>query len=288
MEEKFFGEFRTVTVIIIIISVTTIGAVLFNWFVRRYIKRTLIAHGRDLTSLQFFRHIISALIYIVGIAAALTQIPAFEIVGHSLLAGAGVLSLVAGLASQQALSNIMSGILIVIFKPFRLNDKITLRSTFTGVVEDINLRQVVIRDAENNRIIIPNSVISSDLIVNSHMNDARTCKLIDFGIGYNSEIEKALDIMRKEVLKHPLHIDLRTKEEIKNKVPEIIARVVGMGDSSVNVRVWAWAANPTDAFQMYCDLLLSIKLIFDAEGIDIPFPQRDVHLKNKIIDQKLN
>src|SRR5680860_717062 len=113
MQEKLFGEFRTATIIVIIIVATVLVALLFNWFAKRYIKRSLIAHGRDLTSFQFFRHIISALIYIVGIAAALTQIPEFKIVGHSLLAGAGVISLVAGLASQQALSNIMSGILIV-------------------------------------------------------------------------------------------------------------------------------------------------------------------------------
>ncbi|HAI39544.1 MAG TPA: mechanosensitive ion channel protein MscS, partial [Maribacter sp.] len=90
----------------------------------------------------FINHIVTAVIYIIGIAVALVQIPELKLMGHSLLAGAGVLSLIAGLASQQALSNIMSGILIVIFKPFRINDKITIRGSFTGTVEDINLRQV--------------------------------------------------------------------------------------------------------------------------------------------------
>lgn len=93
-------------------------------------------------------------------------------------------------------------------------------------------------------------------------------------------MEKALEIMKEEVLKHPLHIDNRTKQDIKNNVPPVIARVVGMGDSSVNLRVWAWAANPSDSYPMYCDLLQSIKNRFDKEGIEIPFPQRDVHLKS--------
>lgn len=287
MQERLFGEFRATTMIVIIIVATFLIAILFNWFTRRYIKRSLMARGHDLTSFQFFRHIISAMIYIVGFAAALTQIPEFRIVGHSLLAGAGVISLVAGLASQQALSNIMSGILIVIFKPFRLNDKITLRGTFTGVVEDINLRQVVLRDAENNRIIIPNSVISSDLIVNAQLNDPRTCKMIDFGIGYASDMEKALEIMKEEVIKHPFHVDNRSELDIENKVPPVIARVIGMGDSSVNLRVWAWAANPADAYPMYCDLLQSIKHRFDNEGIEIPFPQRDVHVKGNISDPQI-
>ncbi|WP_431160721.1 mechanosensitive ion channel family protein [Flagellimonas beolgyonensis] len=279
MQEKLFGEFRTATIIVIILVATVLLALLFNWVTKRYIRRSLLLHGRDLTSFQFFRHIVSALIYMVGLAAALTQVPEFKIVGHSLLAGAGVISLVAGLASQQALSNIMSGILIVIFKPFRLNDKITLRGTFTGVVEDINLRQVVIRDAENNRIIIPNSVISSDLIVNSHMSDSRCCKLIEIGISYSSDMERALEIMRQEVIRHPLRVDSRTPEDIQKQAPEVVARVISLGDSSINLRVWAWAANPADAFVMSCDLLQSIKNAFDREGIEIPFPQREVHLK---------
>ena len=287
MDHKLFGEFRTATIIVIILLGTVFFVFMFNWFAKRYIRRMLLKHQRDLTSFQFFRHIVSALIYIIGFAAALTQIPEFKIVGHSLLAGAGVISLVAGLASQQALSNIMSGILIVIFKPFRLNDRITLRGTFTGVVEDINLRQVVIRDRENNRIIIPNSVISSDLIVNAHMNDTKCCKMVEFGIGYASNMERALEIMKEEVLKHPLHIDNRTTEDKSKNAPEVIARVIGMGDSSVNLRVWAWAGNPSDAYVLYCDLLQNIKNRFDAEGIEIPFPQRDVHLKTDGIT-KLN
>jgi small-conductance mechanosensitive channel len=288
MEKELFGEFRTATIIAIIIICTIVITILFNWLARRYIKRALIKHGRDLTSFQFFRHILTGLIYMVGFATALVQIPEFKSLGHTLLAGAGVISLIAGLASQQALSNIMSGILIVTFKPFKLNDKITLRGTFTGIVEDINLRQVVLRDAENNRIIIPNSVISSDLIVNAHMSDSRCCKLVDFGIGYSSDMNKALEIMKEEVLKHPLHIDNRTEEEIENKVPSVIARVVGLGESSVNLRTWAWADNPSDAFILYCDLLQNIKHRFDQEGIEIPFPQRDVRLRNPEISNTKN
>lgn len=262
--------------IVFIILSTIIISILFNWLMHRFIKKSLIEHHKDLTSYLFIKHIITAIIYLVGIAFALVQIPEFKIVGHSLLAGAGVISLIAGLASQQALSNIMSGILIVIFKPFRINDKITLRGSFTGIVEDINLRQVVIRDFENNRIIIPNSVMSTDLIVNAHLGDNRCCKMIDIGIGYSSDTERALDIMKEEVANHSLHIDARTAEEIQNKVPPIIARVTALNDSSVNLRVWAWAKDASDGYVLYCDLLQSIKKRFDREGIEIPFPQRAV------------
>ena len=280
MIHKYLTEFRTETTIAVIIILTVIISILFNWFMKRFVKKSLIDHSKDLTGYLFLKHISTTLIYIIGVALALAQIPEFKTLGHTLLAGAGVISLIAGLASQQALSNIMSGILIVVFKPFRINDKINIRGTYAGIVEDINLRQVVIRDFENNRIIVPNSVISSDVIVNSHLNETKCCKMIDIGIGYSSNMEKALDIMREEVSNHPLHIDPRTQEDITNGVPPVVARVTALGDSAVNLRVWAWAKDSSDGYVMMCDLLQSIKKRFDSEGIEIPFPQRTVTLNN--------
>lgn len=142
------------------------------------------------------------------------------------------------------------------------------------------MRQVVLKDAENNRIIIPNSVISNQIIVNTNMHDTKCCKIIEIGIGYDSDIEKALEIIKDEIAKHPLFIDTRTAEAKKQKTPLVIARVVALADSSVNLKAWAWAKNSTDGFVMYCDLLQSIKKRFDENNIDIPYPQRVVTLKN--------
>ena len=202
-----------------------------------------------------------------------------KILGHSILAGAGILSLIAGLASQQALSNIMSGFLIVLFKPFKLNDRITFNDTYTGIVEEINLRQVVLRDIENNRIVVPNSVISSNVIVNSNLNDSKVCKIIEIGIGYTADIGKALQIMEEEVLKHPLHIDIRTPEEKGNNVPEVVSRVTALENSAVKLSVWAYSDHMLNGFTMYCDLLRSIKERFDQENIEIPYKYQNVIIK---------
>ena len=134
---------------------------------------------------------------------------------------------------------------------------------------------------KNNQIIIPNSVIRSDVIVNANMSDTKCCKMIEIGICYTSKMERALKIMTDEVAKHPLHIDTRTPDDINNGVPSVIARVIGLGDSSVTLKIWAWAANPSDGFVLYCDLLQSIKHRFDAENIEVPFPQRVVTLNKK-------
>ena len=229
----------------------------------------------DLTGLLFARRCCIIIVYMLGLGLALAKIPRFAIIGHSLLAGAGVITLITGLASQQVLSNIISGVLIIIFKPLKLGDRVTI-SDLTGTVEDINLRHVVLRDLENNRIVIPNSLVGSDPLVNFNLSDSRCCKAIEIGIGYRSDIDKALFILVDEVLHHPLHIDTRTQEQKNNGTPEVVARVVALGDSSVVLKVWAWAKDTADGFILNCDLLKSIKQRFDAEGIEIPFPQRTI------------
>jgi len=272
-------DLKLLSIILIILFGTFILGFIVERVLRRFIRRRLAQKDFDITGFKFLKHLVITIIYIIGISFALIQIPEFKIIGHSLLAGAGVISLIAGLASQQALSNIMSGIFLVIFKPFRINDRITINN-LTGVVEDINLRQVVLKDAENNRIIIPNSVISNQIILNTNMKDSKCCKTIEIGIGYEADIERALNIIREEVAQHPLFIDTRTAENIKDNVPLVIARVVALADSSVNLKAWAWAKNTPEGFIMYCDLLQSIKKRFDEENISIPFPQREITIKN--------
>ena len=275
---EFLKDFR-IGIFIAIIGITTIvlGAIT-DKVLRYFLYRKQTNKEYDATGFKFLKHLIITVIYILGIAFALIQIPEFKIIGHSFLAGAGVISIVAGLASQQALSNIVSGIFLIIFKPFRINDKITINN-FVGTVEDINLRQVVLKDAENNRIIIPNSVISTQIIVNTNMHDTKCCKIIEIGIGYESNIEQALEIMQEEIAKHPLFIDTRTAENKKQNTPLVVARVVALADSSVKLKAWAWAKNSTDGFIMYCDLLQSIKKRFDEVNIDLPYPQQVVTIK---------
>lgn len=267
---------------LIIIVFTIIIASVFNILSNKYIKNSSHSKNIDTTSFLFTKKLLIAIIYIVGISFALEQIPAMKIIGHSLLAGAGIISLVVGLASQQALSNIVSGFLIVLFKPFKINDKITFNNTYTGIVEEINLRQVVLRDIENNRIIVPNSVISSQVVVNANLTDTKVCKIIQVGIGYNSDIGKAMKIMEEEIIKHPFHVDNRTDLEKENNVPQVISRVVSLDSSSVSIKSWAYAENSADGFTLYCDVLRDIKERFDKENIEIPYNYQNVIIKKEL------
>ena len=281
MIKSIFTDFRTLLIVGIIFVATISIAFTFKHLSEKYIKKLVLTKHIDPTSYVFAKKVITAIIYIIGISFALVQIPEMKIVGHSLLAGAGILSLVAGLASQQALSNIMSGFLIVMFKPFKINDRITFNQTYTGIVEEINLRQVVLRDFENNRVIVPNSVISTQVIVNANLTETKVCKMIEIGVGYDSDVSKALKIMEEEIIKHPLHLDNRTAEDIQNNVPEVTSRVVALGNSSVTLKAWAYSDTASNGFVMYCDLLRSIKERFDEEGIEIPYSYQNVIIKNQ-------
>ncbi|MCI5081324.1 MAG: mechanosensitive ion channel family protein [Saprospiraceae bacterium] len=255
---------------------TIIIATLFNRLFGLWLRKSAILLKNDPTNYKFLRHAITALIYLVGIGWALWTLPSFQAVAGSLLTGAGILAVVAGFASQHALSNIMSGIFIIIFKPFRVNDRLRIRDTMNGVVEDITLRHTVIRDLENKRIIIPNSVMSDEIIVNSDFEDDKICKWINIGISYKCDIDLAKAIMAEEVGKHQLHLDNRTPEKIANGEPLVTVRVIGLGEYAVNLRAWAWAKDVADGWIMECDLYESIKKRFDAEGIEIPYPYRNI------------
>lgn len=266
-----------------ILLATVIAASVTSRLFRRTIKKVEEgeAGSHDLTNLRFLKRGVSVLIYLAGISFAIYMIEPLRVIATSLLAGAGLLAVAVGFASQQALSNVIGGIFIVIFKPYKINDRLSIRTDLNGVVEDINLRHTVIRNFENKRIIIPNSVISNEILINSNYSDDQIIKWIDMGISYDSDIDLAKKIMAEEVEAHPNFVDARNAEQIENGDPVVPVRVLSMGDSSVNLRAWATAADPPSAFVMGCDLLESIKKRFDKEGIEIPFPYRTIVYKQK-------
>ncbi|MFH1642252.1 MAG: mechanosensitive ion channel family protein [Nanoarchaeota archaeon] len=273
--------------LVVLIGVIT---VILERIVRRLVDKSFKKSSKfikvDPTQYAILKHFLSALIYLIGIGSAIYAIPQLRAISISLFAGAGVLAVIVGFASQQAFSNIVSGIFIAIFKPFRVGDRIKIGNEVSGIVEDITLRHTVIKNFENKRLIIPNTKISEQTIENASVGDEKICKFVEFGISYDSDINTAMNIMKQETEKHPKILDNRTDEERKNKEPKVVVRVIGFSDSSVNIRAWAWARNPSDAFVMGCDLNKSIKERFDKEGIEIPFPYRTIVYKKDLIKKK--
>ena len=111
------------------------------------------------------RRLVKAGIIVIGVGVALTHIPELTVIGDSLLAGVGIVTVISGLASQQVLSNFVSGFLSVFFRPFKTGDRIAVNNTWTGEVADITQRKTILRDSESNLVIVTNSVVSSQALV---------------------------------------------------------------------------------------------------------------------------
>jgi len=258
--------------VVVFVSIL-VGTVVVAWFVSRFskrlIRRSTTIMKNDPTNYLFLRHSITFLIYVIGISWAVYSLPDLRTIANSLLAGAGILAAAVGFASQQSLGNIISGIFIVIFRPFKVNDRLRLRRDLLGVVEDITLRHTVIRDFENRRILIPNSVISQEVIINSDFGDDKICKWLEFTLQHDSDIDLARAIMLEEALAHPLHIDNRSEEDIREGKHVINVRVLRIDEYGITMRAWIWTRNAADAFLMTCELLESIKKRFDQAGVRI-------------------
>ena len=272
-------ELKQLITPVIILIASFIIATFFNRIFLLYFNRRIQNLKGDPTNYKFLRHAISAVIYLVVLGFAIHNIPTLKAVENSLLAGAGIAAVAIGLASQAALSNIITGVFLVLFKPFSVGDRIDVGSN-SGFVEDITLRHTILRNLENKRIIIPNSIISSEVIVNSNLVDDKVCKHIIFGISYSSNIELAKQIIREEALNHTLTIDARTPLQKEEKLPIVDVRAIELADSSVNIKAWVWAENLQNAFTIQCDMIESVKKRFEENNIDIPFPHRTIIQKS--------
>jgi len=173
--------------------------------------------------------------------------------------------LINGLALQGSLQNFAAGIMILIFRPFRVGDYIEAGGS-AGTVERVGLFSTIMTSVDNKEVILPNGNIYRDTITNYSARDTRRVDLV-VSIGYNSDIKKAKELLHSIVTNEP-----RVLEN-----PSTYIAVSELADSSINLVVRPWVNTP-DYFPVKCELTEAIKLAFDQAGIEIPFPQLDVHL----------
>jgi small conductance mechanosensitive channel len=207
-------------------------------------------------------------VLIVGILIGLS---AMEVNVGPLLAVIGAAGFVIAFALQNSLGNFASGILVLMFRPFDVGDVIEVAGVL-GKVESMNLLSILVRTPDNKGVIIPNNNVWSSSIINVTGTSTRRVDLV-FGIAYDDDMGKAQKTMEQVVSEH--------KKILKE--PEPIIRVHELADSSVNFVCRPWVRTE-DYWDVYWDLTRTVKERFDKEGISIPFPQRDVHLIQKIAD----
>jgi small conductance mechanosensitive channel len=253
--------------LIIIVSALVVSRILSE-LVKRYIRRSARILKVDPTNYSFLQHAVSMVIFLGAVFFVFRSIPQLRDIGTTFFAGAGILAAIIGFASQEAFSNIVSGVFIVIYKPFSVGDHIKLLSNGQGgVVEDITLRHTVIKGNENRRIVVPNSVISREQILNSSIVDLRIQLFFEVLITYKSDVQKAMDIIKEEAARHPLCLDNRSVADKASGKEVVDVKLIGLEQKGVRLRALIWTASDGDAASLKFDLLKSVKIKFDSAQI---------------------
>lgn len=237
-----------------------------RWIVKKgtdFAKKLMERAKLDTMLITFFGSILHAAGLTFVIIATLGQIGVQTASLAAVIAAAG---LAVGLALQGSLSNLAAGVMIIIFRPFKVGDYIEAAGT-DGTVEAISIFTTVFKTADNKTIIIPNAQITNGNITNYSAQPTRRVDMV-FGIGYDDDLKKA-----KKILEKTVKADVRVLED----PPPQIA-VMELGESSVNFVVRPWV-NRADFWPVKFELTENVKLAFDKEGITIPYPQCDFNLK---------
>ncbi len=245
----------------IAIAIFLIGKIIAR-MIANLVKKGMQRAGSDTILVGFIGNVTYGILLVAVVLAAVDSL---GVNVTSLLAIVGAAGLAIGLALKDSLANFAAGVMIIVFRPFKIGDYINAGGT-AGVVDEIGLFATLMHSPDNQRIIVPNSGIIGGTITNVSALPTRRVDLV-FGISYNDNIGQA-----REIIKTVMDADERILKD-----PEAAIVVGELGDNSVNINVRPWVAS-ADYWGVRGDLLEVIKIRFDEAGISIPFPQQDVYM----------
>jgi len=253
---ELYGPMLIAAVAIVVIGRLVVG--ILTGLVKRLMKRadvdpTLTLFVTSLTKIALMTFVFIAAISSLGVETT------------SFVAIIGAAGLAIGFALQSSLANFASGVMLIIFRPFKAGDYVEAGGT-SGSVEAIRIFNTVLKTPDNKEVIIPNSNITGSNITNYSAKETRRIDLV-FGIGYDDDLKKA-----KGILESLVNADDRILKD-----PATTVAVSELADSSVNFVVRPWVKSG-DYWGVYFDLMEKVKLTFDEQGISIPYPQQDVHM----------
>lgn len=245
--------------------------VIGNWLAKKIAAifvRMMDRNNVDVTLTKFLKNIVYYALLTAVVIAAAGQL---GINTTSFLTVVGAAGLAIGLALKDSLANFSAGVMLILFRPFKVGDVVTVAGE-TGAVEEITIFNTVMNTPDNQRKIIPNGIITSGTITNITANDTRRIDMV-FGIGYDDDIKKAEQLLNEIV---------RAESKVLND-PKPTVAVAELADSSVNFVVRPWVKTD-DYWEVKFVLTENIKLALDEAGISIPFPQQDVHMHQVVQD----
>ena len=265
MMEKLF---HALFVVLIATPIKGFVLIIFKYVEQRWADKT--ETKIDNIVFDLLNRFSGAIIYAVAVVLAL------DVLGINVMpfvAGAGVLGIAVGFAAKDTLSNLIAGILLIIDRPFEIGDRIEVWSAPAGSaswgdVIDIGLRATKIRTTDNIIIVIPNNEIMKRDIVNYTLISSNIRVRINIGVAYDTDIERA----KAAILK----VAGQVEWVLKDPAPKVVVR--NFGESSVDLQLRVWIADARQRMNTISLVTDGIKLVFDQEGIEIPFPKRDIHI----------
>ena len=246
------------------IAVLIVGFKVSKWIVKAITKGKGF-HKMEAGAQTFIKSFISIVLKSIMIltSAAIIGVPMTNFV-----AAIGSIGLAIGLALQGSLSNVAGGLMILIFTPFKVGDFINAKDV-SGTVKEITILYTVLDTPDNVHIVVPNGELSNATVQNYSVNETRRCDL-EFGVGYGSDMRLVLRLLT----------DMANEHELVLKDKDIFVKIASYDDSQITVKMRVWT-KASDYWTVYFDMLDRVKDIFDKNGIEIPFPQLDVHVDNK-------
>jgi small conductance mechanosensitive channel len=257
--------------LVLALLVATLLTRLFSGVMRR-IEKTGGDLRVDKMSLMFATQLGRAFIWLVVLMIYAHLIPSLDRLGTALLAGVSIVSIVIGMAAQATLGNLIAGVSLLLYRPFSIGDRLqvgTPSGVDVGTVESVSLGYTVLRTYDNRRIVVANSLIANQVMINLTAVDARVMAVIPISIGYAADIDRARNVAMELARRHPASAGV------------VDCPVTSLGASSVDLTLRVWCADSGVAYQLKADLLEQIKKKFDAEGIEIPFAYTNVILKRE-------
>jgi len=236
-----------------------------KWVAKKIAKtlaRMMEAKGIDETLNQFLANIVYAILLIAVILAALDTLGLPITSLFAIVAAAG---LAVGLALKDSLGNFAAGVMLIMFRPFGKGDVVEVAGV-VGKVDEVRIFSTILTTPDNKQIIIPNGLINGATITNYTANDVRRVDMV-FGVGYDDDLKLAREVLTRICKNHPKVLD----------DPQLSVFVINLGDSSVDIAVRPWAKT-ADFWTVWGDVLEQAKVELDAAGLNIPYPQTDVHL----------
>jgi len=262
--------------VLLILFFSWILSRILRFFIVRYLKKSRSEKYKN-TSLQFLKNSIKFFIFLIALVYIIMMVPAFRSQAAFIFSGAGILAAIIGFAAQAAISNLIAGAFIVVFKPFRVGDYIKLDAERIGIVEDITLRHTVINNFENKRLIVPNSIISTESVLNHTIEDSHIFSFNNFKIGLYADIDLAKRIIEEEALKLENVIDNRTPEQVMSSKNQIEIQLIEVHESHIHLRAYIWLNDPFLEFQTKCELKEMVHKRFVKEGVEMPIPVRKIY-----------